>query len=236
MHTDIEDLQAVPSHRIKAWLRPNKFIGNQDEYSARVVSEKSVIPVSTMEQSANHLFREMARLLCDGYSVNTKWFGVRPRIKGVFSNLEEPFNKDKHSISFDFHQGSLMRKELANLKVEIMGETDNPFYVSQVQDVKTGTFNDILTPNRNLKIWGSRIKLAGDSDAVGVYFVNQDSQERIKVVPADVVYNNPSEVAIVIPAQPAGTYKAEITTQFSNGQQLLKEPRTAVYEQILTVL
>ena len=56
-----------------------------------------------------------------------------------------------------------------------------------------------------------------------------------KVDEGDIVINNPSELMIIIPALPAGTYQLEVTTQYSMGKQWLKEPRTSVFEKTLTV-
>ena len=56
-----------------------------------------------------------------------------------------------------------------------------------------------------------------------------------KVDEADIVINNPSELMIIIPALPAGTYQLEVTTQYSMGKQWLKEPRTRLFEKTLTV-
>jgi hypothetical protein len=91
-----------------------------------------------------------------------------------------------------------------------------------------------LTPNRNLRITGSKIKLAVDNPACGVFFVNQATQERTQVEPSDVVNNKPSELIIVIPALPAGAYSLEVVTQFTVGT-LLKEPRTALLNKVLTI-
>jgi len=56
-----------------------------------------------------------------------------------------------------------------------------------------------------------------------------------KVDEGDIVVNNPSELMIIIPALPAGTYQLEVTTQYSMGKQWLKEPRTRLFEKTLTV-
>ena len=56
-------------------------------------------------------------------------------------------------------------------------------------------------------------------------------------VSSKIPVNKPSELMVVIPALAAGTYKLEIVTQYgSNNKNLLKEPRTAVFERILSVL
>jgi hypothetical protein len=49
-----------------------------------------------------------------------------------------------------------------------------------------------------------------------------------------VVTNNPSELVVVIPDVPAGTYKVEVTTQYSVGATL-KSPRTTIFDKMLTV-
>jgi hypothetical protein len=95
-------------------------------------------------------------------------------------------------------------------------------------------FYNLLMPNRNLHIAGSKIKIAGDNGANGVYFVNQTTQAFTKVDPLDIVTNNPSELIIVIPALVAGTYKVEVTTQYTPSK-LLNEPHTSVFDTVLTV-
>ena len=59
--------------------------------------------------------------------------------------------------------------------------------------------------------------------------------ERNKII-NDIVTNNPSELIIIIPELATGTYKLEITTQFSGNIHIaLKEPHTAIFDKILTV-
>ena len=159
------------------------------------------------------------------------------KVKGVFDRPNEKFNAAKHTIMFDFHQGSLLRKELNGAEVEILGFADTFTLIAQVIDIKTGSINDLLTPNRNLRITGSKLKIAGEDFANGVYFVNQETKYRTKVDLSDFVNNNPSELVIVIPSLAVGTYKLEVKTQFSgNSKHFLKEPRTAMLDKILSVV
>jgi hypothetical protein len=118
--------------------------------------------------------------------------------------------------------------------VEILGVADTDAAITQVVDVKSGSVNDLLTPNRNLRIAGQKIKIAGDHAANGIYFVNQATGEHTRVDDSDVVTNNPSELIVVIPPLAAGTYLLEATTQYTVSK-LLKEPRTAMFDKTLTV-
>ncbi|MHB9140321.1 MAG: DNA-binding domain-containing protein [Paludibacter sp.] len=237
-------------HKIKANLYPNLLTEDPNDYSARVISERTLnvkdickVAVSrggaattaeAMEHNVNLFMKEMGYQLSDGYSINTGYFTANTLIRGVFNKPDENFNTDKHAILYQFNQGELLRKELPNISVEIKGIGDSSINVSEVIDVKTGSVNDLLTPNRNLRIKGFKLKLAGDNPAVGVYFINQATQERTKVEASEIVNNNPAELIIVIPILAAGTYLLEVTSQFG-GTALLKEPRTSLFDKVFTV-
>ena len=238
-------------HRIKAILFPNWLTDDPNDYSARVVSERSLsvsdicstavnrggatTTAEAMEHNVNLFLKEMAYQLCDGFSVNTGYFTATTLIRGVFNSPTETFNPEKHSLIFQFNQGDTLRMELDSIEVNITGVGESSITVAQVTDVKTGSVNDLLTPNRNLKIRGYKLKLVGDHPEVGVYFVNEATTERTKVDTTDIVTNNPSELVIVIPALAAGIYTLEVSSQFSGSSTPLKEPRTSKFDKVLTV-
>ncbi|WP_346985864.1 DNA-binding domain-containing protein [Chryseobacterium sp. POE27] len=239
-------------HRIKAYLYDNVLTkDNPNDFTARTVSERSLnvqqicqaavsrggadISASSMEHATELFLKEMAYQLCDGFSVNTGYFTASTTIRGVFDSPSETFNKDKHSIIFQFNQGEKLRSEIPNIEVNILGVAESSAVILQVTDVKSGSVNDLLTPGRNLKIVGSKIKVAGEDASIGVFFVDATTQARTKVDSSDIVTNNPSEVMVVIPTLPAGTYNLEVVTQYGGGT-LLKDARTATLDKILTVV
>jgi hypothetical protein len=239
-------------HKIRAELYDNVLTEDPNDFAARVVADKPLtskevcnyaaqrggadISAKAMEHAVDLYLSEMTYLLCNGFTVNSSVFSVRPKIKGVFNKATEQFNPEKHKISFDFNQGLKLRRELANVSVEITGVSKVTFFIDEVTDIESESINDLLTPNRNLRISGSRIKLDGESEACGVYFINQETKERVKVS-SKIPANKPSELMIVIPGLVAGTYKLEIVTQFSgNSKQPLKEPRSTLFDKVLNVL
>jgi hypothetical protein len=239
-------------HKVKARLYKNLLTPDPDDYMIRVVSERTLgvheicvsavtrggadISATAMEHAVTLFLTEMGYLLCDGFTVNVEWFTAAPQVKGVVNSPKEQYNKGKHTLVFEFHQGSLLRKEIENVAVEILGVADTGAFIEQALDVKSGSVNDLLTVNRPLKIAGYKIKIAGDNPANGIFFVNQATGERTKVDDSDIVTNNPSELIVVIPDLSAGTYQLEVTTQYgSNTKTMLKEPRTAIFDKALTV-
>jgi hypothetical protein len=238
-------------HTIKAWLYRNLFTPDADDYFIRVVSERTLgvheiclsaasrggadISAVAMEHAVILFLTEMGYLLCDGFTINVEWFTAGPQVRGVANSPKEQYNNEKHTLVFEFHQGSLLRKEAENVMVEILGVADTGAFIEQAFDVKSGTINDLLTPERNLKIAGYKIKIAGDNPANGIFFVNQATGERTKVDDSDIVTNNPSELIVVIPNLNVGTYQLEVITQYSAGATALKEARSALFDKILTV-
>ncbi|NJK95770.1 MAG: DUF4469 domain-containing protein [Bacteroidetes bacterium] len=238
-------------HKVKAYLYENFLTDNPNDYLARVSSERTLnvndicsvavtrggasTTAAAMEHNVNLFLKEMAYQMCDGYAVNTGYFTATTLIKGVFDSKTEKFDPKKHSVLFQFNQGELLRNEIPTIEVEIMGLAEVGSFIGLVTDIKTGTINELLTPGRNLKINGSKLKLAGENPAVGIYFINQATNEATKVDTSDIVTNSPSELMILIPALAAGSYKLEVVTQYAVSS-LLKEPRKTDFEKVLTVV
>ncbi|MDR1400470.1 MAG: DUF4469 domain-containing protein [Treponema sp.] len=238
-------------HTIKAWLYENQLTEDENDYTARVSAARTLsvrdicesavarvgadINASAMEHAVDLFHKEMGYRLCDGFSVNTGWYGASMHVKGVFDSPIEPFDPEKHSILVEFHQGVELRKELAAVNVSILGKAETSFFIAQVTDIRTSSINDVLTPGRNARITGSKLKIVGMEAACGVYFVNTATQERFKVDVADIVENQNAHLLVIIPTLVAGTYKLEVTTQYSGNKIPLKESRTTIFDKPLTV-
>jgi hypothetical protein len=247
----VKEMASNLLHRIKAILYPNLLTEDPDDFYAKVISERTLdvddicnsavgrgnAPTTkeAMKINVDLFFKEMGYLLKDGYSVNTGYFTVSPYIKGTFRSIRDRFDSVRHSLYFLFNQGDILRKEAGEVEVEITGAGEAGIMIIEVVDVKTGSINDRITPNRNLRIRGSKLKLAGESSNVGVYFVNETTGEIIKVESDEIVDNKPSEIVIVVPQLEAGLYLVQVTTQFSSGSSLLKEPRTVTFDKTLNV-
>lgn len=149
-------------HRIKAYLYKNVFKEDREDYSARIISERSLNvknicesavargganrSTSAMHHAVKLFLKEMEYKLCDGFSVNTGSFTAFPTLKGVFDSPKEPFNPDKHKLLFRFRQGDSLRKKLPAIEVQIMGTADSSVYIDQVTDLKSGCINELITP------------------------------------------------------------------------------------------
>ena len=238
-------------HTIKAYLYDNLLTPDPNDFTARVSSERSLsvadichsaatrggadVSDAAMSHAVELFLKEMAYRLCDGFAVNTGYFTAMPVVRGVFLNPNETFDPQRHTLQFQFTQGELMRREIEDVEVKIMGVAETGLYIGQVEDMKSRTVNEVLTPGFNLRVTGTKLRVVGDKPGVGIFFRETATNTATKVDEGDIVVNNPSELMIIIPALPAGTYQLEVTTQYSMGKQWLKEPRTSVFEKTLTI-
>jgi len=238
-------------HTIKAYLYDNLLTPDPNDFTARVSSERSLsvadichsaatrggadVSDAAMSHAVELFLKEMAYRLCDGFAVNTGYFTAMPVVRGVFLNPNETFDPQRHTLQFQFTQGELMRREIEGVEVKIMGVAETGLYIGQVEDMKSRTVNEVLTPGFNLRVTGTKLRVVGDKPGVGIFFRETATNTATKVDEGDIVVNNPSELMIIIPALPAGTYQLEVTTQYSTGNKLLKEVRSAVFDRPLTV-
>jgi hypothetical protein len=239
-------------HTIKAWLYENLLTDDKNDYTARVSAERTLgvrdicesavarggadINAAAMEHAVALFHKEAAYRLCDGFSINTGWYNASTHVKGVFTSPAEGFDPEKHTVAVEFRQGAELRRELAQVNVQVLGKAESGFLIAEVVDLRSGSVNDLLTPGRNARITGGKLKVEGDDPSCGVYFVSEADGARIKVDAADIVENVNAHLLIIVPALAAGTYRLEVTTQYTgNTGRFLKAPRTAAFDRLLTV-
>jgi hypothetical protein len=102
-------------------------------------------------------------------------------------------------IRINLHPGVVLHSAVSQVKPKRVAAVVNCPIITSVTDLKTGSVNGTLTPGRDVKISGTKLKIAGDHSDVGIYFVHTGGGAEVKVDPSDIVVNNPSEVIAVIP-------------------------------------
>lgn len=190
---------------------------------------------SLMKQAVDDFFEEMAYKLESGMAVNTGYFYAVPTIKGSFDSKYDSFDEDRHSIQFTFSQGQLMRKKIEKVNFKILGYNENEPRLESVYDYTTTSKNGLITPNRNLKLFGNKIRVSGEDENVGIYFVNTDTKERTKLPAEFILENNPSCVIILCPELAPGLYTLELLTQYQSSAKVNKNVTTISYENVLQV-
>ena len=240
----------------KVWLTPNlltKDIDNDyiaevstskqtlrnEDIAQRIVDEGSEIKYDTLLSIINQHDRIIREAVCDGYSVLTGVGQYSPRVTGSWIGKSANFDPSVNKLTLDMVLSKEMRDALSTVGVEVLGVKEGGgAAIGLVTDTLTEATDGTITPGEDILIEGAKIKIAGDPDLCGVYFIPRDApEETIYKVDRRLTQNDPSRIIARVPAtlQP-GAYTLRIVTQFtSSGSIMLKEPRTLEYELPLVV-
>jgi hypothetical protein len=229
-------------------LDPNELTENPNDLRAQVINVSS----STQEDIINRIMeigagltrsdvvsvfeaekQVIARIIADGGAVNTELFNAFPSISGVFETPDEPFDPTKHKVHIKLQGGVVLRAAVAEIRTKRVAAVVTGTVITAVTDLKTGALNSTITPGRDVKISGVKLRIAGPEPEVGLYFV-PEAGDPVLVDISDVVVNNPSELIALVPSLAAGTYRVRIITQYSSSR-LLKVPHTFTFDKPLTV-
>ena len=239
-------------HRIRAKLYPNYLHGISGAYIARTDDEASLSieqvcaalknrggftgSYKDLVEYVQQFFDETAYQLCDGFSVNTGYFSLHPRIGGTWENAREPLDPVKHPVRFSFRALKPLRDLASHIEVLIEGVAETTGFIAEITDVTTEAVNETLTPGGMFALAGHKIKIAGESADCGVYFVNAAApSQRVKAA-GHLADNTASRIVGIIPALAAGQWQVEAVTRFSGSGTPLKTPRTARLAAVLMVV
>ncbi len=180
----------------------------------------------------NGLEETVVDVVRDGGTINLPLFNTSFSISGVFDGPMDSFDSSRHRLNVNLTKGTLLRKAESEVRfAKTDAVTPQPSIV-EVRDAVSGATNDVLTPGGVIQLWGANLKIAGDNEANGLWFVPETGD----AIKAEVVITNkPSQLIAMIPALAAGNYTVRVVTQSTGGGALLKTPRSYVFERTLVV-
>lgn len=225
---------------LKGWLADNTVTANNLEDKILVLESAGSVKLPDIlremkledtglrEETIEHVVklfnRVTARLLLNGYQVNTDLFHGTAQFTGVVEG--GVWNPKKNSIYISLIQDKDLLEASAQTGVKILGTKSAAAYILGSEDTATRATDGSATAGRNYRLHGRQIKLAGTHASVGIVLAAADGT--LTPIPLDMIaVNNPAEVILLLPPDLAdGTYELRLTTQFSGSTTLLKEPRT----------
>ena len=231
---------------LKYFLLDNPLTERPDDYAAQTVAtraysrneiidlllRKGTLVTRTDAVAVLNIVEEVVvDIIRDGGTVNLPLFNTSFSISGVFDGPMDTFDPSRHKLNVNLTKGTLLRNAEREVRVQKTDVGTTMPAIIEVKDAISGTTNETLTPNGVIQLWGSNVKVDGDHADVGLWFV-PETGDAVKATV--LVSNKPSSVIAMIPALAAGAYTLRLVTQHS-GSNLLKTPRTIVYDRTLTV-
>lgn len=208
----------------KILLLKSKGSLNLNDVISEMLKQDTGLRVETLQHSINLYNRVLTDLILTGHSVNTGLFRAVAQFTGVIEG--GVWDSEKNSIYVLFTQDKGLREAVAQTSVEILGTKPDIMYILETQDIKTGRRDGSATAGRVLKVVGNMLKVSGDAPAVGISLTDTDG-EATKLEADRIDTNNPKLLSILIPETlKDGEYTLTVTSQYSQGTKLLKEPRS----------
>jgi hypothetical protein len=208
----------------------------EDDLIDIAVSRRTDLNASTLRASMDILKEIAEEKVLNGSSVRFGLSFYQLGVEGVFVGNNPSWDNSKHSLTLNSMPVTNFRSSLRAISVYIRGMAGTGTCINQVTDVATQSVNSQLTPGGGVNISGSRIKIVGEADGVGLFLINQANMEVVTIPLSSVLINKPSKISFVVPASlPAGDYKLSLGTQYTTSKILLKETRTYTFEYMLSV-
>lgn len=225
---------------LKAWLKDNPLTADKTDKMAvvstngnltednlldEIIAEGIEIKKDTLRSVITRYHNKVIDKVLSGFNVNIGIVYLRPVIKGPF--FGKTWNPEINSVQINATAGAIFRKATKETVVEILGERADMIEIYTVTDNFTGQTDGTLTKGKNAELKGSYIKLSGEDPKVGITLHHMETDETHKLLPNDIVLNKPSRIIILVPnTLSAGEYELRITTQFTGGNNSLKQPRS----------
>jgi hypothetical protein len=209
---------------------------NEDDLINIAVKRRTDLSPTSLKSTIELLKNIACEQIANGSSVafGLGYFSVG--VNGVFFGDNPTWNAGEHSLIVKVTPTAELRNEVRSATVNLRGDAPVGTAISKVIDVVSGETNTTLTPGGAVNIVGSKIKIAGDNEQVGISLINQANQEVTPIPSSSIAINEPSKITFVVPAAlPAGDYVLRIVTQFSTSNMLLNEPRVYNFDNILAV-
>ncbi|MDR1380957.1 MAG: DUF4469 domain-containing protein [Tannerella sp.] len=210
----------------------SKTVYTREEFINLMLQRGTLVTKTDIVAVLNDVEETVAYIVKNGGMVNLPLLNISFSISGVFDSVMDTFDPHRHKLHVNVGKGVLLRDVEKEVKlIKVNAPSPQP-QVLEVKDSISGRVDEILTSGGAVQIEGLNIKLAGDKDSVGLWFINEDGFQTQAVT---IITNKPAQIIALIPQLADGAnYQVKIFTQYSSGKNL-KEPNTTVYGKTLTV-
>ena len=196
------------------------------------LSQETIIEeiVDTLGGDSNYIKRALLkekqiikRALLMGKRVSNELFSAKILCRGLVSDGR--WNPNVNSLYVNFQQSKELREALDNLSIRVIGEKQETRYISSCRSLSAERKEGKIVAGDSVEILGKNIKVGGSHSSVGIELIHENGNN-IRIAEGKIVVNRPSKLIVLLPDNlEEGTYALMITTQYSRGSTLLKNPK-----------
>ncbi|MEA4935760.1 MAG: DUF4469 domain-containing protein [Paludibacter sp.] len=233
---ELYDLAISPgSNKRFGRVLTKRFLNEDDLVNIAVERRTDLNPV-TLKAAINILHDIAEEELLNGASVNFGPGVFKLAVNGTFTSDTAEWSSDEHKIILQVSPTTRLYREMENIEVKVRGMAPVKTTINTVRDMATNKINDCLTRGNAVELKGVKLKIAGDSEANGITLTNTSTGAITTLPTGQLMANFPGNIIFILPqSMEEGDYQLELTTQYSNGSTLTKQPRTCRFNTLLRI-
>ncbi|MGS2739625.1 DNA-binding domain-containing protein [Sinomicrobium sp. M5D2P17] len=156
----------------------------------------------------------IAQILANGDNVSTPIFRISASVPGVFTSIDDRFDRSRHHVRLNIHPGPRIGQIAEELPVEKVPATERQPILQRFKDVASDTINETLTPGAVGELFGSLLKIDPEDAEQGIFLIAADGTA---TKAETLVRNKPANLIFMIPdTLESGEYIIEVRNKPGN--------------------
>jgi len=209
---------------------------SEEDLIQLAVARGTDIGASTMRATLEIISELAIEQITEGASVHFGLTHFHVNVHGVFQGDTAKWDKEKHSLHVQANPIVKLKKAVESCEVEVRGMASVQAGINSITDLSSGHINTVLTPGGGIHVSGSKIKIDGDSEVLGLYLLHQETKVETFVPKRSLALNSPSKLFFVAPEDlKIGLYSLSVLTQYTAQGRFRKQAKRYVFNGNLEV-
>ena len=184
-----------------------------DQIVSNMLNRGTSLTQTDIEAVIDLFFTECETQIANGRPLNLPFLNGMPVVRGTFSDPNDSFDPNRHSIEYKLSPGTRIKKAVHKIKTEKVAYNEPMPVISQFMDVNSHSINSLITSKGIGEISGAKLQIDTTDSKQGIFFIHSSGTANKVTI---IAKNRPSKLIFQIPELEAGTYHIEIRTQFQN--------------------
>ena len=207
----------------------NVVTRDREELVASATRKGSILKPTEVRAVIDSYWEGIADIVRAGEVYSDQFISTRFDISGVFRDQDDRFDPSRHTLTVTVKVKEAVTSAAAEVALRKVDARTTQPVIKSVYDWGSDTHNATLTPEATLEVQGEQLRMYGNLEEEGVFFVNQANDSEVKA--ERVRTNEPKTLTLMVPKLRAGRYRLEVRNTRHDGKTL----RIGVFTPVLTV-
>ncbi len=185
---------------------------------AKVTGPGSILKPTEVKAVIDAYWQAITDYIRAGEAYSDAYMSTRFDISGVFQNEDDRYDANRHTLVVGAKLKPAVSTAVDEVSLRKVDARKNQPVVDSVYDWGSDSRNSTLTPGDVVEVSGQLLKIHGNLDEEGVFFINQG--DGTETAGEQLRTNEPRTLTLKIPALAAGNYRLEVRNSRHDGKTL----------------